>query len=108
MEDCTPRHHPATCALRPTNCTEPFHSGAFFYFQKLYATEPTTREAWLALNELAEEKVHVRLDWNGDEPLALQLSWVTLFSYFSPEAASSAADRSLRIRPCPLGTGSSP
>ena len=54
-----------------------------------------TREDWLALDDLAEEKgEHVRLDWEGEEPpsmlldvrgaaapLALKLKWTTLFSY---------------------------
>ena len=55
----------------------------------------TTREDWLALYDLDEEKAeHVRLDWKGEEapsnmhdvrvaasPLALRLKWTTLFSY---------------------------
>ena len=54
-----------------------------------------TREDWLALYDLAEEKgEHVRLDWRGEEPpsnmhgvravaapLVLKLKWTTLFSY---------------------------
>ena len=82
--------------------------------EKLYATDASpcgaggcvpsiTREAWLALYELAEEKgEHVRLDWKGDEPpgsmrdgcaaaapLALQLSWATLFSCRFSKASTS-------------------
>ena len=55
----------------------------------------TTREDWLGLYDLVEEKGElVRFDWKGEEPpsnmhdvlaaaapLALKLKWPTLFSY---------------------------
>ena len=74
--------------------------------EKVYATNaspsgaggcvaPITQEAWLALYDLAEERgEHVRLDWKGEEqasnmhdgraaaaPLALKLTWATMFLY---------------------------
>ena len=82
--------------------------------ETLYATDASpsgaggcfasiTREDWLALYDLAEEKgEHVRLDWKGEEPpsnmhdvraaaapLALSLKWTALFSYRSSQASVS-------------------
>ena len=71
------------------HATDAYPSGAGGFFASI------TREAWLALNEMAEEKrKHGRLDWKCEEPpsnmhdvraaaapLAQRLKWTTLFSY---------------------------
>ena len=63
--------------------------------ERAVALHPISREAWLFLHDLADEKgARVRLDWGDEEPatgmhdaraaaapLARELNWILLFSY---------------------------